>query len=318
MSISRPLFTLKNSPFTKERNLKNKDKTIGVRVPEDVHQDISNYFEGIYGENSMSKGINDLLVKTLDNVCTERTIYNNISIFMLIPKTDDINVLSENSIIFALVDERNDFNTFNTTPLDDIVYELPFIKGILSDDFSQLPIDFLLDVENHCFVDMNIEDIDEKDDFLELLANTFAIDLNEYYWTHLKLNNYLDGYRDGQYQAQLYNNEHLGVYIMNTLIDLEDTEKLKVLLFMTIKWRYFNDIESIDLNPQFFKERELLSYISDVKDKELSSKAFKIVYGEDTKEYLVNMRKSLVEDLNTVKRLIKSIDEKLENEFPEE
>ena len=87
---------------------------------------------------------------------------------------------------------------------------------------------------------------------------------------------------------------------------------------MTIKWRYFNDIESIDLNPQFFKERELLSYISDVKDKELSSKAFKIVYGEDTKEYLVNMRKSLVEDLNTVKRLIKSIDEKLENEFPEE
>ena len=136
--------------------------------------------------------------------------------------------------------------------------------------------------------------------------------------THLKLNNYLDGYRDGQYQAQLYNNEHLGVYIMNTLIDLEDTEKLKVLLFMTIKWRYFNDIESIDLNPQFFKERELLSYISDVKDKELSSKAFKIVYGEDTKEYLVNMRKSLVEDLNTVKRLIKSIDEKLENEFPEE
>ena len=318
MKEGRPLLILKNSPFTKQRNLKNKDKTIGVRVPEDVHQDISNYFDGIYGENSMSKGINDLLVKTLDNVCTERTMYNNISMFMLIPKSDDIKVLTEDSFIFALVDERNDFNTFNTTPLDDIVYDSPFIKGILNEDFSTLPSDFLLDVENHCFVNMNTEGIDEKEDFLELLAKTFDIDLKDYYWTHLKLNNYLDEYRDGQYQAQLYNNEHIGVYILNTIIDLKDNEKSRVLLFMTMKWRYFNELESIDLNPQFFEERELLSYISDTKDKELSSKAFKIVYGEDTKEYLVNMRKSLVEDLNTVKELIKSIDEKLENDFPEE
>lgn len=318
MKEGRPLLILKNSPFTKQRNLKNKDKTIGVRVPEDVHQDISNYFDGIYGENSMSKGINDLLVKTLDNVCTERTMYNNISMFMLIPKSDDIKVLTEDSFIFALVDERNDFNTFNTTPLDDIVYDSPFIKGILNEGFSTLPSDFLLDVENHCFVNMNTEGIDEKEDFLELLAKTFDIDLKDYYWTHLKLNNYLDEYRDGQYQAQLYNNEHIGVYILNTIIDLKDNEKSRVLLFMTMKWRYFNELESIDLNPQFFEERELLSYISDTKDKELSSKAFKIVYGEDTKEYLVNMRKSLVEDLNTVKELIKSIDEKLENDFPEE
>ena len=36
MKEGRPLLILKNSPFTKQRNLKNKDKTIGVRVPEDV------------------------------------------------------------------------------------------------------------------------------------------------------------------------------------------------------------------------------------------------------------------------------------------
>ena len=62
MKIGRPLYKMKYSPFLKERNMKNKSKAIGVRVPEDVYDDISNYFKGVYGDNYMSKGINDILI----------------------------------------------------------------------------------------------------------------------------------------------------------------------------------------------------------------------------------------------------------------
>lgn len=315
MVYTRKLFLLKDSPFTKERNMKNKDKTIGVRVPEDIHEDISKYFKGVYGENFMSKGINDMLVNTLNKVCTEKGLFSNISIFMLIPKTEDIDKLTDDSIVFALVDELHDFSNYNTNIFKNKEFDLPFIEGALNDDFSMMPIPFLLDVENHCFIDMNIEDLPQSD-FLDKLASTYDINLEDYYWTHLKLNNYLDEYRDGQYQAPIYNNEHIGAYILRNPIHLkENTPFEEICLYLTIKWVYYDEIDMIDVKPQFAREKEFLSYIHDAKDEELSKKAFKIIYGEDTKEYLINMKKTLESDLSTIQTLIKSIDEKLDKEY---
>lgn len=318
MKRGRPLYKMKYSPFSKERNMKNKSKTIGVRVPEDVYDDISNYFKGVYGDNYMSKGINDILITTLNNVCTEKTLYKNISIFMMIPKNDDLDKMSDDSIIFAVIDELHDFDNYNTNIFENEDYDLPFIKGHLSEDFSTLPISFLLDVENHCFCEMNIDDL-SNDNFLDELASTYEVNLDDYYWTHLKLNNYLDEYRNGQYQTPIYNNEHFGVYVLkNELILNPETPQSDISLFLTIKWRYFDEIDSIDLNPQFFEENEFISHISEAKDKELSNKFFEVLYGEDTKTYLINMKKNFEKDLSTIKSLIKSIDDKLKNDFPEE
>ena len=118
-------FGLTKSPFAFERNYHAKSISKSFRLPEDVYNEIMKYYDSIYGEeNNLTKAFRSITLEKLDSICRERTYYQDLNIFMLIPKTDDINMLNENSevIAFFTLDDITDINheLFKDYSVDDI------------------------------------------------------------------------------------------------------------------------------------------------------------------------------------------------------
>lgn len=311
MTSDFKMFTMSKSPFHKERNLKGKTKNIAFRLPIEAYEDLKNYFEGVYGEDgALSKGFKDLSYETLDSVCLERKNYNNLNVFMLIPKTDDLDDLHCYSEIFAFIDIDNDIeDDFNVVSRFEDDYNI--LYNLVDFNEENVPMGIFAHSKEFCLYRLRKDRV--CDSFNSLSVGLYSLyphltdwinkDL-EFYMVRFPLNNYLDVFRNGQYQSLTYNNSHEGAFIF---YDLVENRKI----YSTIRWDYSPEGKHIFLDFLFYKPEDFSDVIYSVDDDKLTNVYRDIRDTDYRKDGLINFRERLIEDL-------KLVDEAIRKEFPDE
>lgn len=299
-----------NSPFHKQRNLKGKSKPITFRLPLEAYEDLKEYFEGVYEKDALSKGMKELSFRALDSVCLERKNYNNLVVFMFIPKTDDIDDLHYFSEIFAFIDLDNDIeNNFNVvSQFDD---EFNIFYNLVNFNEENMPMGIFAHSKESCLHRLRKDVV--CDSFNSLSVGLYNLypqlkekdeGLEDFYLVRFPLNNYLDTFRNGQYQSLTYNKEHEGAFIF---YDIVENRKI----YCTIKWEYSPEGNTIILDYLFYTQEEFSGIVYSIDDDRLIEEYMKIRDSDERKDALLNLRERLIED-------IKILDETIEKEYPDE
>ena len=299
-----------NSPFHKQRNLKGKSKPITFRLPLEAYYDLKEYFEGVYEKDALSKGMKDLSFRALDSVCLERKNYNNLNVFMLIPKTDDIDDLHYYSEIFAFIDFDNDIeNNFNVVSRFDDEFNIFYNLYDFKED--NLPMGIFVHSRDSCLYRLRKDIVCES--FNSLCVGLYSLypqlkekdeGLEDFYFVRFPLNNYLDTFRNGQYQSLTYNKEHEGAFVF---YDIGDNRKI----YCTIKWEYSPESNNFLLDYLFYNEDDFSDIVYSIDDDRLIEEYRKIRDSDERKDALLNFRERLIED-------IKIVDEAIKKEYPDE
>lgn len=309
MTSEFKMFTMSKSPFHKERNLKGKTKNIAFRLPIEAYEDLKNYFEGVYGEDgALSKGFKDLSYETLDSVCLERKNYNNLNVFMLIPKTDDLDDLHCFSEIFAFIDIDNDIeDDFNVVSRFEDDYNI--LYNLVDFNEENVPMGIFAHSKEFCLYRLRKDVV--CDSLLSLKVGLYSLyphlkdkNLDDFYMVRFPLNNYLDTFRNGQYQSLTYNNSHEGAFIF---YDLVENRKL----YSVIRWDYSPESNHIFLDFLFYKPEDFSDVIYSAEDEKLNEVYKEIRDTDYRKDGLIVFRERLIEDL-------KLVDEAIRKEFPDE
>ena len=111
--IDYRVFSMNKSPFHDDNLAESKRETRKtIRLPTEAYEQLESYFEA--NNLDFSKGIRSVCYEKLDTICNERKTFNNLEVFMLIPKSTIEDELINKSQIIAIVntecDFRSDFN----------------------------------------------------------------------------------------------------------------------------------------------------------------------------------------------------------------
>lgn len=295
---------MSQSPFSKERNLHGETISVSFRLPKEAYNDLMTHFNDKYEENAKTKGFKEISLNALDGICTERKCYNHLELFMLIPKSDEFDDLYS-SEIFAFINDETDFkDSFNLVSKfnDDfrLVYELQ--------DFTEenTPLGIFANVKDDCFYKL-IRDkvIDSFFSFKFGLNSLYSdLDLDNCYIVRFPLNNYLDVYRDGQYQGETYNDDHLGAFVFE---DIGSDKKI----YCKIAWKYSNEHKLISFDLIFTPEDAFVDDIYNTGDEKLIEAVNDVIIGKSRIKKLLKIRKNIANDLSWIDDLIKK-------EYPDE
>ena len=314
-------FGLTKSPFAFERNYHAKSISKSFRLPEDVYNEIMKYYDSKYGEeNNLTKAFRSITLEKLDSICRERKTYQDLNLLMLIPKTDDIDMLNENSEVIAFFTSE-DINNIN--------------QDLLKHDYSEDDILIKVDLSNYthlekvyhisknlnpnCFK-FDISNISSFDDFKIRLNKAYPkIDVSNSYIVPLMINNYLDIYRDGEFQSDTYNNTHEGIYIfVDYGLDNEGKENNRK-LHCIIEWSYnynklnieFNFVSDLTLIDSYPHEDNIMN------NESIKNTIWFIGNDEDRKMTLLNMKENYEEINELVNDHLNRVNKMLKKEFPE-
>ncbi len=222
------------SPFFKEshhgRYVRGEPmEKVDFKIPKTAYKDLMTYFKG----NGLTKteGFNQLVSDKLNIINShKRTIFNNIELVMMIPKTMNLKELNDKSFILTLYNTKTDFENefihnegFNKT--FNFNYELM--------DFSFLPIDIFnnlkKNIEFHLF-SHNPYKTGGIMKYYQRLEEHQDLKMSDYYFVRFPLNNYLDINREGQYQHSGMRGWHEGLYVF------DDFNHHR--LYFQLEWKY--------------------------------------------------------------------------------
>lgn len=246
------------SPFFKESH---HDKYIhgkpkkqkDIRLPMSVYNDLMTYFKG-NGWN-WTEGMSNLINEKLEMINTsKRTIFNNIELVMLIPKTRNLKELNDKSFILTLYNTKTDFE-------NEFIYDDGFNKTFNFhyelEDFSFLPIDIFNNLKRNIEFHLSLHNpykTLEWREFHERLEENQDIKLSDYYFVRFPLNNYLDINREGQYQHSGWRGYHEGLYVF------DDFNHHR--LYFQLEWKYApystSDFGSINLRGYFMHKTDFM------------------------------------------------------------
>jgi hypothetical protein len=300
---------MRKSPFHQE--IKNsKTKSVSFRLPIDAHDRLMKYFEANYDFNAKTKGLNDLCFKQLDMLCDERKTFNNLECFMLLPKyTNDPDKLSISSQIIAIVNTECDFRKgFNHQSPFNHDYKIDYT---LSDfNFENFPMEIIANTKDSCVYRTNIKDLNSFYTFKDRQSQLYYdyrfnqnedlpnLNVEDCYFVRFPLNNYLDVYRNGQYQKDNFNDFHEGIY---AFYDLEAHSYL----YCIIEWSYSLEMDLITFDLHFVKHDDVIQKIYDAKDEKLNETFFNLPYTKDRmQKEIKEMISMLEENLSYYKSLL--------------
>lgn len=312
-------FKIDKSPFKFERDYHAKSVSKSFRLPQDVYDELMDYYYSIHGEeNNLTKAFNDIALEKLDNICRERKSYQDFNIMMLIPKTNDIDELNKKSEIvgFFTNDDISDLNQdllVRDESDDEILMKVDLTNHNIKDDY-----DIIKYINPNCFrFDMN--DVSSFDDFKIQLNKAYPnIELDNSYFINIELNNYFDIYRNGEFQSYLLNNIHISGYVFVDYTINKKGEMLNRKLFCFLQWNYTSNILDVDFNFTFGAHFMGTLEVDDARDnKEIKHKIGELINDGDRKMTLLKMkddlshiRESILEQLDIVYNI-------LEDEYPE-
>ena len=307
---------MNKSPF--HENVKDgKSKSISFRLPIEAHDKLMKYFEANYDYNAKTKGMNELCFKKLDMICDERKSFNNLECFMLIPKyTNDIDKLSIASQIIAIVNTDCDFiEGFNHQHSFNDEYKIDYTMQ----DFTieNFPMEVIANTKNSCVYRTNKKDLNSFHTFknrqselyhdgrFDEVEDILNLNVDDCYFVRFPLNNYLDVYRDGQYQIKSFNDFHQGLY---AFYDLEAHSYL----YCIIEWSYSQEMNSISLYSYFVKHDEVIQKVYETKDEKINQTFINLPY---TKTRMQNEIKKMIITLEENLSYYKSL---LDDDFPDD
>lgn len=238
------IYSINQSPFFKESHY---DKyvrdapmiPVNFRMPKTAYNDLINYFKGKGWDKS--EGFKNILTDHLQLINTsQRTIFNNTELIMLIPRTSNLTELNSYSKIIGLFNPDIDFSSSYTYKNGfkrtfNIRYGLNhFMEGIFPlEDFSMMNESRLFGIQLRDLIDWN--------SFYEKMSAIYDdLDLDKCYFVRFPLNNYLDVKREGQYQHPQYMGKHQGIY---TFDDMGYRGA-----YMILEWRYDSGMINLKFN----------------------------------------------------------------------
>lgn len=309
---------MKKSPFHEDyvSNPKS-DKRPTIRIPIEAYNQLNNYFE----ENNLdfSKGIRSLCYDKLDTICNERKTFNNLEVFMLIPKMNlpypydenfDINSFQKNfyhilttySEIIAVVNTECDFkNNFNHIRSfnDDYVlcYQMEDFKA------ENFPLHILQNTNESKVYRTHEGALNSFHSLQNRLgevfhdSNDFSLDVNDCYFVRFPLNNYLDEFRSGQYQQEAFSNTHEGVYVFEAFDGA-------IRHYCYIDWDYSKENENIAFEIYFTDEASFLDDVYKTRDKKLIHSALAIIDGENRRKRLEDYKYRLLGEVSYINMLL--------------
>jgi hypothetical protein len=297
-------FRTYQSPFHKERNLQDKTTSVSFRLPTEAYNDLMDYFNNIFDSNAKTNGFKKISLNALDMICSERKTYNNLECFMLIPKTDDIGELYDSEIIVFInddIDFENDFNLVSKFNDDyNLVYSLY--------DFTEenVPFGIFTNVRESCLYRLRKDfALESWYSFTSALGTLYKdLNLDDCYIVRFPLNNYLDVFRDGQYQNETYKDDHIGAYVFE---DISSKRKI----YCKIVWNYTHEMNLISFDLIFEPESEFINDIYKMNDKRLNEAINDVITDKHRIDVLLEIRKNIEDELSFV-------DEILKNEYPDE
>ena len=311
-------FTIDKSPFKFERNYNAKNISKSFRLPEDVYNEIMKYYDSIHGEsNNLTKAFNSIAIEKLDNICRERKSFQDLNILMLIPESDDVEVLNKESKIigFFTIDDVSKLNQellVRDESDDEIMIKHNLARSTIKESY-----DIIQFINPKCF-DFNMNDVSSFDDFKIRLNKAYPrIDLSKAYIVQVELNNYFDIYRDGEFQSYMLNNLHMGAYVFFDY-ELEGDIARNRKLYCFIRWNYNSNVLNIDFNfvsnAHFFN-----SFKEDdkVDNKAINDEINFILNDEDRKKTLLEMKDNLKQISDDIYEQLDYVYTILEKEYPE-
>ena len=311
------MYRMEQSPFHKERELKGTTKPMTFRLPLEVYDDLMDYFEDLYDKNPLVNGLRELTINTLDNVCREKKRFDNLNIVMLIPNYANPNDIKMEHQIIGFIDDDNDFdNDFNKEIIkrdfpSSLENDLPCELLEFDEDF--FPLDVLAHVKDGCFSGITKSELSTFRLFKKALEREYPnISLDYTYFAILPLNNYLDEYRDGQYQSPTINNHHIGIHVLFSPI-------IQKKFLCAIEWSYSNETGYITLESKLFDEKELNSIaITGANIDEDMKKAILDCYDGDYRlEYMLSLRKDLINSIEGYKDTLEKLESIMNKEYPD-
>lgn len=312
-------FKIDKSPFKFERNYHAKSVSKSFRLPEDVFKELMIYYDGVFGEeNNPTKAFNDLAIEKLDNICRERKAYQDLNIMMLIPKTDDLEVLNKNSEIigFFTVDDVSDLN--QDVLIRDESEDTILIRNELGHTTIEQSYNFIKYINPKCFkFDMN--DVSSIDDFKIRLNKAYPkIDLSDAYVVQFELNNYFDIFRNGEFQSSILNNTHIGAYTFFDMALKRDGASENRKLYCIIRWKYNSNILNLDF--RFMSDSKFMRNFTkdDIVDNKVIDDEITFIFNDgNRKEILIDTKNKLEEYIEEMNEQLKLIEDMIENEYPE-
>ena len=294
-------FHTKQSPFHKERDLQGKTELVSFRLPKEAYQDLMTYFEDVYDDNAKTRGFKQISLDTLENICSERKTYTNLEVYMILPKSDSIDDLNFYSQIIGFINTDVDFHDkFNLVSTFEDDYKI--VYDVRNFEEGEFPMGIISNTIEPCIYRTNSHTTHSFFLIKDRLSQLFDIDVENCSFVRFPLNNYLDVFRDGQYQDQSYNKEHRGVYVFN---DMYTNKKY----YCIVEWYYDNLAITFDF---YFESVDDFSQdIYSRKDARLIDSFNEVLMDKNRKEKLLTIRNGLAEDLSYIEGLIKE-------EFPSE
>lgn len=322
------LLPMRKSPFHDDSLANSKsDKRPTIRIPSEAYERLNNYFEA--NNLDFSKGIRSLCYDKLDTICNERKTFNNLEVFMLIPKIkidnidlDDMesavnlyyNILNTTSQIIAIVNTECDFREdFNHVRRFEDDYNLSYeMKEFNAENF---PMNILRNTKDSCVYRTNKKDLNSfytfkdcqsqlyDDNRFSTMEDMFSLGVDDCYFVHFPLNNYLDEFRNGQFQQKDFSNSHEGVYVFEARNGL-----FKHYCF--INWDYSKENDNISFELYFSDSEFFLDEVYKTKDEKLIYSALGVINGDNRRKRLEEYKQRLSDEIDYVNHLLeKSIDD---------
>ena len=249
---------INQSPFFKEshhgRYVRGEPmEKVDFKIPKTAYKDLMTYFKG--NGLSKSEGFNQLVSEKLSMINThKRTIFNNIELVLMIPKTGNLKELNDKSFILTLYNTKTDFE-------NEFIYDDGFNKTFNFHyelmDFSFLPIDIFNNLKKNIEFHLSIHNpykTGEFKDYHQRLEENQDLKLSDYYFVRFPLNNYLDIKREGQYQHSGKRGYHEGLYVF------DDFNHHR--LYFRLEWKYApyptSDFGSINLRGYFMHQTDFM------------------------------------------------------------
>lgn len=231
---------------------------VNFKIPKTAYKDLIEYFKG----NGLTKteGFNQLVSDKLNMINThKRTIFNNIEIVMMIPKTRNLEELNKKSFVLVLYNTKTDFE-------NEFIYDEGFNKtfnfNYELEDFSFLPIDIFNNLKTNIQFHISMHNPYKNAEFKEYHQrleketqySAPELKLSDYYFVRFPLNNYLDIKREGQYQHSGKRGYHEGLYVF------DDFNHHR--LYFQLEWKYTpyptSESGSITLRGYFMHQTDFM------------------------------------------------------------
>lgn len=314
---------MRQSPFYDETLIeksidskgKKREKRPTIRLPIETYNRLNEYFEA--NNLDFSKGLRSFCYEKLDTICNERKTFNNLECFMLIPKAkvkfntnssmeDDhenfFHILNTHSEIIAIVNTDVDFrrNYHHVNSFDDnynLAYEL---KDFSAENF---PLSMFQNTKETCVYRTNTKTLRSFYALKDRLSSIFYdLNVDDCYFVHFPLNNYLDVFREGQYHHETFSNMHEGIYVF------QDFEK-PIKHYCSISWSYSYESKGISLEFEFYDKDNFMNDIYETKDMDLINAASEIIDSDFIKNKLMKYKEKLLKELDYVELFLASEDD---------